>query len=303
LLSISRIIRIRLMTILQAGTPKSGNFWLYKILEQVRQQAGLPQRSYIRQQPIYPLAQKWDLSYPEQVDIDMLDVGPEHFFYRISSVFRMPVDLEKYVSQTTHIWTHSDFSPLCYRLFSLVDKIVYIVRDPRDRALSEVRFAFTPYMLKYYPHGQPDPGTYLKNHFDQIMNHWVWHVGNYLLQRSEVPMHFVFYERLLHDFPAELQRLLDFLEISLDKNATEEITSAVHFSSLKKGHTNHVRKGKSGRWKQELSPAQQERARKLAAPLMSLLNYPLHADEIKQPTLPEQQHDHKVQHILKAMEG
>jgi aryl sulfotransferase len=289
------------MTILQAGTPKSGNFWLYKILQQIRQKAALPEHSFVRQQPIYPLAKEWDLSYPEQADIDMLDVGPGHFFYRISSIFRMPVDLEKYVNQTCHIWTHSDFSPLCYRLFSLVDKVVYIIRDPRDRALSETRFAFTPYMLKYYPHGQPDPERYLNSYFEQIMHHWVWHVGNYLLQRSEVPIHFVFYERLLHDFPAELQRLLDYLEISLDDEGKEAIGRAVHFSSLQKGHANHVRKGKSNRWKQQLSEAQKAKARQLAGPLMSLLHYPLEEEGAQLPSLPEQQADQKIRQTLQAI--
>lgn len=265
-------------------------------------EGGLPRQSFIRQQAIYPLAKEWDLSYPEQADIDMLDVGPEYFFYRISSVFRMPIDsLEEYVSQTSHIWTHSDFSPLCYPLFSQVDKVVYIIRDPRDRALSETRFAFTPYMLKYYPHGQSAQEAYLKNYFDQIINHWVWHVGNYLLQRSEVSIHFVFYERLLHDFHAELQRLLNYLEIPLDERATEKIASAVHFSSLKPEHSNHLRKGKSDRWKKQFSEEQKVKAQQLAGPLMSLLNYPLETKEEKLPALPEQEYDQKINSILEEM--
>ncbi|MFP4094382.1 MAG: sulfotransferase domain-containing protein [Cyclobacteriaceae bacterium] len=291
------------MTILQAGTPKSGNFWLYKILQQIMQEAGLPRRSFIQRQPIFELARQWDLSYPEQAGIDMLDIGPQHYFCRISSVYRMPIEsLEDYVARASHLWTHSDFSPLCYPLFSLVDKIIYIIRDPRDRALSEVRFAFTPYMQKYYPHGQPDVETYLQNYFDQIMHHWVWHVGNYLLQRSEVPIHFVFYERLLHDFPTELQRLLDYLQLSLTPAARQKIADDVHFSSLKKGHANHVRKGKSNRWKQQFNEAQQERTRKLAGPLMSLLSYSLHASKEMLPSLPEQQYSHKINLMLKEMQ-
>ncbi|NJM16702.1 MAG: sulfotransferase domain-containing protein, partial [Bacteroidales bacterium] len=40
----------------------------------------------------------------------------------------------------------------CYSVFPKFDKIVYIVRDPRDVALSMARFQFTPYMQTYYPH-------------------------------------------------------------------------------------------------------------------------------------------------------
>lgn len=289
-------------TILQLGAPKSGNFWLYKVLQQIIQQAGLPWSSFVKQQPIYPLAKSWELSYPEQADIDMLDVGPEHFFYRISSVFRMPVeDLEGYVSQASHIWSHADFSPLCYHLFSMVDKIVYIVRDPRDRALSEARFAFTPYMQKYYPHGQPDAETYLENYFEQILNHWVWHVGNYLLQKKEASIHFVFYERLLHDFSNELQRLLSYLGIRLSEEAISSIGAEVHFSSLKSDSPRHVHQGKSNRWMTQLSGAQKEKARQLAGPLMNLLSYPLEDHEEQLPSLPEQQFTSKVSRILKQM--
>jgi aryl sulfotransferase len=156
-------------------------------------------------------------------------------------------------------------------------------------------------MHKYYPHGQPDAETYLENYFEQILNHWVWHVGNYLLQKKGASIHFVFYERLLHDFAAELQHLPDYLEISLSRASQESIAGEVHFSSLKSDNPRHVQQGKANRWKAQLSEAQKEKARQLAGPLMYLLNYPLEEDEEQMPAFPEQQFVPKVNRILKQI--
>src|SRR5690606_6747508 len=129
------------MKLLQGGAPKCGNFWLYQLLQQVLKAAGQSPSSFIRNQPIYQLAQGWDLNYPSQAGIDVLDITDLQCSYRISSIYRMPAEpLQAYVAQTDHVWTHS---PICKRseqVFRLFDKKLYIIRDPRDRALSASRY-------------------------------------------------------------------------------------------------------------------------------------------------------------------
>ena len=158
------------MKILQGGAPKCGNFWLYRIVREVLSRAGQPVPSFIEKQPIYGLAQQWDLNYPSQASIDVLDITDLQCSYRISSIFRMPIDsLEDYVSQTGQVWTHS---PICKRsgeVFGHFDRKLYIVRDPRDRALSAARYYTSPYMLKYYPQEERDPQRYLERHFEALM--------------------------------------------------------------------------------------------------------------------------------------
>jgi aryl sulfotransferase len=142
------------LCLLQSGLPKSGNFWLYKILQQCLQEAGLPRKAFIQNQPVYEIAKDWSLSYEEQTDIDVLDITGHGCFYRISSIFRHPVkDLDRYLSQTTHVWTHSPFCDAFHQVLPRFDKVVYIIRDPRDTALSHARFMLTPYMKTYYPSG------------------------------------------------------------------------------------------------------------------------------------------------------
>lgn len=262
------------MKILQGGVPKCGNFWLYQIIQKVLHQSGRETGSFIENHPVYPIARTWDLNYPDQAKIDVLEITDLQFSYRISSIFKMPIlNLQKYIDQTTHVWTHS---PVCQKsgeVFGLFDKKIYIIRDPRDRALSAARYYCSDYMLKYFPQRETDPGVFLRKNFDHLMHEWVWHVWDHLRLSAEHHIHVVFYENFLTDFPAELQGLLDYLEVDLDSYQKSALEKAVSFSHLKKRNPRHLSKGTAGGWKTALSEEQMEKAEKTAGPLIRFLNY------------------------------
>jgi aryl sulfotransferase len=263
------------MKILQGGAPKCGNFWLYQILQQLLQKAGTDTTSFIKTQPIYTLAKEWDLNYPSQASIDVLDVTDLQYSYRISSIFRMPVEnIKEYVAQTNHVWTHS---PICKRspeLLDLFDKKVYILRDPRDRAISASKYYTSDYMLKYYPQEEKDAKRYLEKHFDALLLEWVWHVYDHLRLSREHNIHIAFYEGFLLDFQQELSRLLEYLGIDLAQEEREQLQEAMSFSTLKKTNPKHLKKGQSGYWMDLLTEEQVERAEVIAGPLIRFLGYP-----------------------------
>ncbi|MBC5774655.1 sulfotransferase domain-containing protein [Pontibacter sp. KCTC 32443] len=263
------------MKILQGGAPKCGNFWLYQILQQLLQKSGTDTTSYIQKQPIYTLAKEWDLNYPSQASIDVLDITDLQYSYRISSIFKMPVeDIRNYISQTNHVWTHS---PICKRsgeLLNLFDKKVYIVRDPRDRAISASKYYTSAYMLKYYPQEITEPEKYLESHFNDLMQEWVWHVFDHLRLSKEHHIHICFYEGFLLDFQAELGRLLQYLGITLSQEEREELQDAMSFDTLKKHNPKHLKKGQSGYWMNHLTKEQAEQANVIAGPLIRFLGYP-----------------------------
>ncbi|MCX2738983.1 sulfotransferase domain-containing protein [Pontibacter anaerobius] len=278
------------MKILQGGAPKCGNLWLYQIIQQILQRNGQSVSSFIQRQAIYELAKTWDLNYPSQASIDVLDVTDLQYSYRISSIFRMPVEsVENYVAQTDHVWTHS---PVCKRsdeLFSLFDKKVYIVRDPRDRAISASKYYTSGYMLKYYPQEETDSGRYLEKHFEELMLEWVWHVYDHLRLSREYNIHIAFYEGFLLDFQQELGRLLRYLEIDLNEEQRQELQKDMSFATMKTQNPKHLKKGQSGYWMDQLTEAQVEQAGIIASPLIRFLGYP---DSIGQPMQysPEQPH-------------
>lgn len=271
------------MKILQGGVPKCGNFWLYKIIQQILIRSGRSNSSFIEHHPVYNLAKHWELNYPEQARIDVLEVTDLQNAYRISSIFKMPIeDLEGYVNETTHVWTHS---PICKRskdVFRLFDKKVYIIRDPRDRILSAAKYYCSPYMLKYFPQPEKDPKDFLEKNLDGLMVEWVWHVYDHLRYSKAFGIQIVFFENFLLDFCNELNSLLDYLEIDLGEEEKFKLEEAVSFKNLKSQNPKHLNKGAAGYWMDALTHKQMLRARKIAAPLLNLLSYPERIGQVYQ---------------------
>ena len=205
------------MKLLQIGAPKSGNYWLYKIVRSTYDLAGCPQ------------------------------------------------------------------------VFRKFDRIVYIVRDPRDVMISRAKFLFTPYMQGYYAHSYPDVATVLESELEQVVTGWLRHVGLYLQHRNEFNIHVIFYERMLDDLSGEIARFHEYMGLTPKPEHEEVIRQAVSFESMKAESPGHVRKGQAYGWPKSLTPAQQDRVATLAEPLLRLLNYPLSPEECasKLPSLPD----------------
>ncbi len=265
------------MQVIQIGVPKSGNFWLYNLMQQIYGQADIEPQRFIRQDPVFSVAQSWAATRPGPIDVDSLDIEPLGIYYQIWPIFRDVVDdIDDYVSKTNYVWTHAKYSENCRMVLSKFDKIVYIVRDPRDVAISMANYAFTPYIKRQFPHEFPDPAAYLDAHLEKLTRQWVQHVGPYLKYQTECNIHFIFYERLLHNFDAELMALLAYLNVDLSPQASEMIKEAVHFSTMQAQHPHHLRKGKSGGWKNVMSLAHIKKVENRAGSLLEMLNYPLH---------------------------
>jgi len=262
------------MLLLQSGLPKSGNLWLHKILQESLRLGGIELRSFIQTQPIYQEAKTWP-GFNEQAGIDFIEVTPQGCFYRKGS-FRQPIpDLDSYLSQCMHVWTHAFWVPRCDEVFSRFDKIVYIIRDPRDVIVSASKYYFTPFMLAQHPQLEPDAETFLKHRLYEQAITWVQHTGGYLTHSKNYHIHFVFYERLLHDFDREFARLLDFLGMELPPAAVAGVKESARFENMKKQNPHHLRRGESGGWVNVLTPAQARQVVKIAGPMMHILGYPV----------------------------
>ena len=263
------------MKILQSGAAKSGNFWLYKIIDNSMRVSGIEKKSYVKNHPIYELAKNWELSYPEQASIDMLDIENRKCFWRISSIFRKPIeDVDEYINGTSHVWTHSLICDRSHIIYPKFDKVVYIIRDPRDRMLSEAKFAFSDYMQHYFPCDENTPEEYLEKNFIKSMNRWRWHVYDHLRFAKKLNIHIVFYERLLNDFDSEFERLLDYVELKLTEEDKIWVKEQVQFKNMKKQNKKHLNKKHYGSWEKVLSPQQKKLAEEVNEQLLKILNYP-----------------------------
>lgn len=290
--------------ILQAGVPRSGNYWLYTILQQAMHHAGWPQHSFIRGQSIYDEAKQWHY-FDDQAAIDYIEVVSEGSFYR-KGYFREQIpDVDAYIAQCSHVWTHSHWCERYADTLRKFDKIVYIVRDPRDIALSTSRFVFTPFMMHNHPHREPNPETYLQHRLYEMVLSWVYHVGHHVQHKDDFNIHIVFYERLLHTFDTEMAGLLDYLNIRLSNATRESIKQAVHFTTMQQKSPHHLQKGKSGQWTDALSDIQKRQILKIAGPLLEILNYPLYSPQVGMniPHLPEHIDTGRIQDAMTQSRG
>ncbi|MEX1136302.1 MAG: sulfotransferase domain-containing protein [Balneolales bacterium] len=291
------------MNILQISAPKSGSYWLYTVLIRIMEKKGMEHKSFIQKQPEFRCMKDLTLSFNGQPGVDMIDIEDEGFFYRVSSVVKEPIaDLEQYVHSLSIAWTHSSFCTNSFEAFSLFDKKICIIRDPRDRALSSAKFAFTSYMRQHYPSSYSSPKEYLSGEYERLLEQWVWHVGNYLLYKDKLEVHFVFYDRLLSDFDHELHSLLNYLGITLSVSEQKEITDAVTFSAMKGISPGHLQKGESGKWAMLLNASQKELAVEKAGKLMRMLNFPLEAEQKNFPEVPHIIPKDELEELLEQIE-
>ena len=167
------------------------------------------------------------------------------------------------------------------------DKALYLVRDPRDLAVSLSHFAFTPYYLGFYPHRYPDQETFLAQTLLRRGWGWLSHVEQYLRLSMRAKVHVVFYERLAGDFHAELARLLRYLEIEFDAALLDQIAAATSVKSMRARDSYHVREGKAGGWANALTDQQKRWFRIGLGPFLRMLNYPVSDTELANGTLPD----------------
>ena len=266
------------MNVLQIGYFKSGNYWLYQILEAALARSGHRSRRFITQQEIHPLAQGWPLNWKDQSEIDMFDITDDGVFYRIGAIFRWPIDGAVYARSCSHAWTHSAWCHHSEDVFSNFSHVFYIIRDPRDIAISWSRFLFTDYMRRFYPAWRRScqcPDEFLAHHLLDVIRDWRDHVTGYFDEKHRFRMQILFYERMHADIANELQRILAFMGIVLDEDERAMIASLVNFATMREDHPHHLRRGLVAEWREALSIAQNESVLNEVAELLTKLGYEL----------------------------
>jgi aryl sulfotransferase len=279
------------MTILQSGFMKSGNFWLWNIIESALTQAGVPKRSYIKHQPIYRVSKNWDLAFEGEGEIDFVNISRERQVYVVPPVFMWPIeDFPAYVEQCTHVWTHSDLMAGREPYFQCFDKIVFIIRDPRDIAASTQRFDGNAFRQMFY-------GTSPEQPIEPALG-WDHNVAGYLRNRDQFGIHVVFYERLIHDWDAELDRLLGYLELDLTRRQKAAVARRTRVAQMQKTSANHVARGQAYGWTRDLDTGRQAAYTEIHHPLLALLGYPLDADAAGADALPALPGDQQLAQLL-----
>jgi aryl sulfotransferase len=164
---------------------------------------------------------------------------------------------------------------------------VYIVRDPRDVAVSYAHFAGVGIDEAIRRMGDPDMAVPTRRehrapYFLQLFGTWSQHVRSWL-DDAGMPVHLVRYEDLIADAATELARVAGFL--GLLPGAASEAAAAVRFEALRAQETERgfrelmnretrfFRQGRAGAWRSVLSAAQADRLWKDHGEVMTRLGY------------------------------
>lgn len=271
-----------------ASYPKSGNTWMRSIL------TGL----------IYSEDGKFDFNLLKKIDQFEKDENFK-FVKNISSSDYINLNKLDFISkyweksqlnvnknETVFFKTHSanyKHGNLRFTNLNRTKGAIYLVRDPRDVAISYSKFIgknideTIEYMI--------DSRRQIWNHkktLGIILSRWDYHLASWL--NSEFPTMIIKYEDLLEKNEEKVLELIDFLKqnLKLDFNTSEKklqnIIKSTSFVSLKEKesvhgfkeaskNSNFFRSGKSQQWKKELNKNQISLIEKNFENYMKKFNY------------------------------
>ena len=273
-----------------ASYPKSGNTWLRVLLSAL---IGGGDGVDINRDMINTgvdnhdeLSLHLDLESSEFTRDELLDLRPA-LHRALLAAFRGPLMLRKVHDACIR-------TPSGHRLFVPAVSVgaVYLVRDPRDVAVSLA--AFHNRTIDDIVEMLDDPAAALANRTDRLppqlpqpLTRWSDHVASWL-DYAEMPVLLVRYEDMLTDVAVQLARIVAFLDLPATAEQCAAAVAAGSFSGLQAQEQRHgfcenhpanrglfFRRGGWGGWRERLSPAQVARIEKAQAATMTRLGYPL----------------------------
>ncbi|XP_048732222.2 sulfotransferase 1B1-like isoform X2 [Ostrea edulis] len=131
--------------------------------------------------------------------------------------------------------THIYFKYLPKDFFDKKCKIVYVIRNPKDIAVS---FYNHHKKLLEYEFNGPWEG-YVKRFIQGKMDYGSWfdytlEMERFIKENPGYPIHVVLYEDMKEDSLREIKRLADFLKVDVSDEMVRKIDSLCHFDKMKK---------------------------------------------------------------------
>lgn len=227
--------------VLQTGVPKSGNYWVYTILEYLYNCSGRPLSKFITSQDIPVVIQE---NFHKQLEVDALNCNliNGRYYWRVSSQYKQPIpDLIDYTKRAQHIWTHSFYHHYLDPLLMAQQKIIHIVRDPRDVLISQACFQTRK--------SGKSPEYFFANHTEKLFSQWYVHTVSYLRAAHKYSIFTIRYEDLLNNFEITIRDFVRYLDLSISEVIVGEMNHLFSFDHMKTLSPKHLRAGTANQWK------------------------------------------------------
>lgn len=189
----------------------------------------------------------------------------------IESITKLKFDIVKCFGMERTLWgTHLPGDVIDVdRLLKSGLKMIYVMRNPKDTLVSLKNFMVNspgskiPALKEYFPTDMEEfirktmkGETLIPTRLGEWYPH---HIRSYYKYKDHPNVYFVKYEDLKKDPVAEIQKLANFIDVSLTEEELADVVNKTSFDNMKKnaGHgtkqTNMFRKGQAGNWKENIS--------------------------------------------------
>lgn len=229
--------------------PKSGTYLFWRILRALQKQAG-SYRSFARAAGLTDLLDEMiepeNRPYAHYSEMDQLyPSGDDWLFYVHHPMQNLTVDLDMLLQTSSLIWLHE--APTKIQKLSEGRKQLYMMRDGRSVVNSLIHHFTRPSVRATHPTYKIDDPLVLyqrKDNFRKYVQIWRDHVQDFLSNSDDYFL--LRFEDLTSQMPAQVERLLQFLEIDGDAAAIAEEFS---FDRMKSASPTHVRSGTNDDWR------------------------------------------------------
>lgn len=242
------------MKVLQSGIPKSGNVWVYRIINKVFEKSKIERKSFIRNEKIYQIAKEWDLSISDQVEKDVIDIENGRIYSRISSIYKMPIKNPiDFLSRTNLVWTHSKYELDSLAIYKKFSHHIYIYRDIRSVVVSMAHFLNFDYGKTFLDPNVTNPREYVNKNFYNFLFQWSRHIEELLKVINSLNVHTICFEDLKTNPQVEIKKITEFFNLCLTTKQIDEIAFDTSFSEMKKNDSKHLRSGSNNDWRNYVS--------------------------------------------------
>jgi len=243
-------------TILQAGLPKSGNYWLWTMIQAAFKATDAQTRSYVTTHPIRPLTSTWTLTFSEQPDVDMIRVDPDADWMIVLPRYKEKINnLDDYIQRVSHVWTHSPvWNQRAATTMASFQKRVYIIRDLRSVIVSRAYYDVTPYKLNEF---SDPPGTFeasLQRAVEREPARWYEHLTSWLDFSLKHDVLFIRYEDFRLNLSTTCELLLEYIGIAQPDIVAKSLSQQLSIDSMRGLAPRHVRSGTVDEWQSLLVP-------------------------------------------------
>jgi hypothetical protein len=243
------------MIILSVGMPRAGSGWFYNLTHELALAAGCQDAHQIRQR--YHLQ-----GILTEVNCNIGALTPPRL---------LAVLLPSLLGNTFVVKAHAGPTPFALRLIRLgLIRPTYIFRDPRDAMLSAYDNG-----QRALQKGRSNAFSHLKD-FETSVDFMLKYLRIWEAWMSCREALHVRYEDLLNDYEAEAGRLAGFLKIERGIPDVQDVIEKFRSEGVRPDQKGiHFNKGKTGRFRQKMTPEEQAILAERFGPYLDKMGYPI----------------------------